>query len=295
MIIQTTITRDECFLIKELLPIWKKYSDVFVFLVDSRTTDDTIEYLNNNKEKFNILEIVDYNWESAPPNETEAHVRQHVFDIAYKYSNNIICLDTDEYIDGSMSKQELENILITETDTVFLLEWMQYVNKNEIRIDGAWAQNFKDRIGKYSCNAKYIKRHNHASHLPIMQMNSETPKIKTKYINSSQLFCAHLQWLDKRHVGLKQYFWKVYDYVQHKLYNADIISCKDYDNSVNNFLWETKKINYPLLIDDNIYKKQNIKENSKLKFIVEQTQKHNIPNLGDWGMGIYDYAIKNKI
>lgn len=291
MIIQTTITRDESFLIKQLLPIWKKYVDGFVFMIDSRTTDDTREYLRENKDLYNILKIEEYNWEEAPPNETEGYVRQLIFDIAYKYSNKIICLDTDEYIDGTLTKVQLEQLLDKEINTIFYIPWIQYTGKNEIRIDGPWAQNYKDRIAKYSYNAQYIKKHNHASHLPTLQSNNQN-KIAIKYIEGSQLFCAHLQWLDKRFVGLKQYYWKVCDYVQNKLYNADIINCKDYDSSINNFQWQTKMFEFPILIEDNIYKMQNIKENSKLKFIVEQTQKHNIPNLGDWGMGIYDYAIK---
>jgi hypothetical protein len=291
MIVQITATKDECFLIKELLPIWQNYSDGFVFMVDKNTSDDTREYLQENKEKYNILEIIEHDWDSANPSERETFARQRLFDTAYKYSKKIICLDTDEYLDGTLTKKELEDILSTQINTVFLLQWIQYVNKNEIRVDGPWGNNFKDRVGSYSYNAQFFKKHNHSLHLPNLQKDSNDSQILFKSINPSQLFIAHLQWLDKKNVGLKQYYWKVCDYVQHKLHNVEIINCKDYDGSVNNFIWSTSPFNFPLKIKDDIYKTQNIKENTKLKYIKEQTQKHNIPNLGDWGMGIYDYAI----
>ena len=60
MIVQITITRNELFLLKEMLPIWKKYSDGFVFYVDN-STDGTYEFLEENKEKYNILSILKIN------------------------------------------------------------------------------------------------------------------------------------------------------------------------------------------------------------------------------------------
>ena len=57
MIVQITRTKNELFLIKELLPIWQRYADGFVFY-DDHSTDGTFEYLNENREKYNILEII---------------------------------------------------------------------------------------------------------------------------------------------------------------------------------------------------------------------------------------------
>ena len=37
-----------------------------------------------------------------------------------------------------------------------------------------------------------------------------------------------------------------------------------------------------------------MKQNDRLKFIVKYTNMYDIPNLNDWGMGIYDYAINQK-
>ena len=54
MIIQITKTRDELFLIKEMMPLWQKYADAFIFM-DDRSTDGTHEYLMENKEKYNSL------------------------------------------------------------------------------------------------------------------------------------------------------------------------------------------------------------------------------------------------
>ncbi len=41
MIVQITVARNEKPLIEELFPLWDKYVDGFVFLIDKRTTDDT--------------------------------------------------------------------------------------------------------------------------------------------------------------------------------------------------------------------------------------------------------------
>ena len=48
MIVQITKTRNEKFLIEDMLPIWKKYADGFVFL-DDRSNDGTY------KIKINII------------------------------------------------------------------------------------------------------------------------------------------------------------------------------------------------------------------------------------------------
>ena len=54
MIVQITKTRNEKFLIEDMLPIWKKYADGFVFL-DDRSNDGTTEFLIQNKDKYNII------------------------------------------------------------------------------------------------------------------------------------------------------------------------------------------------------------------------------------------------
>jgi FkbM family methyltransferase len=144
MIVQTTMVRNELPLIKELLPIWKEYADGFVFLCDT-CTDETVKYLNKVKHKFNILEIIE-SIEDIDQLKVETDMRQHLFDAARKYSNKIICLDADEYLDGTMSKQDLENLLDVSENTVFHLKWIQYTSKTSIRIDGPWAENYKDRI-----------------------------------------------------------------------------------------------------------------------------------------------------
>jgi hypothetical protein len=285
MIVQITITRDECFLIKEMLPVWQKYADGFVFMVDCRTTDDTREFLNKNKEKYNILEVIEWYWNSDP-HEQETHLRQTLFDVGRKYSNKIICLDSDEYIDGDASKEQLNKILDQNPNTLFFLQWIQYTSKNQRRTDSVWREVFHDRIGTYTEPAFYGKAFNHTSHLP---QSKNAVRIDPKH-----LFIAHLQWLDKRWVGIKQYFWKVNDWVNHKEHNVNIINSRDYDVSVNNFSWSYENTTKPLKVDEKIYAKQDVKANTKLKYIVEQTNKYNIPNLGDWDMGIYDFVIKQN-
>jgi hypothetical protein len=285
MIVQITRTRDECFLIKELLPIWKKYADGFIFISD-KSTDDTISFLHENKKEYNILEVL----ETDPKAEMkvyETHGRQKLFDTAYKYTNKIVCLDSDEYLDGLTTKEQLEQTLDRNQDTVFLLHWEQYTSKNQIRVDGVWADPYQDRIGSYTYKAEYNDAFSHSSHVP-----KDNPRLKTVHVDPKHLFIAHLQWLDKKWVGVKQYYWKVWDYVNNLQHNISIIDRRLYDASVNNFQWLYKDFHTPLKIREDIYQTQNLEQNYKLLYIKEQTRKYNIPNLGDWGLGIYEYCIQ---
>jgi len=277
MIIQITITRNELFLIKEMMPLWKKYADAFVFMLD-RCDDGTLEYLEENKEKFNIITILSSNFNDSELSH-ESSTRQRLYDEAFKYSGNIICLDTDEYLDGNIDKKELEKILENNKDTLIHLQWIQYTNTNEIRVDGPWKYNLKDRVGSYSKRAKFKDMQMHSEHLPVPD--------KQAVINVPHLFIAHLQWLDKSTVAVKQYYWKVCDYITMHKYNTDTIPKEAYDASVNNFKWSYEYFNIPLKINSKIYANQNMENNYKFKFIKEKVKEFNIPNLNDWGMGIH--------
>ena len=277
------MTRNECFLLKEMLPIWSKYADGFVFLSDN-STDDTVEFLTQNKEKYNILSIIDRPDPILHELKNESDVRQSLYDEALKYSSKIICMDSDEYLDGSVSKENLEQFLDENPDTVFYLQWVQYASKNTLRVDGAWNYNLTDRIGSYPTRRTFPYRQMHSLHLP--------PSLNSKVFDPSTLFIAHLQWMDKRWVGVKQYFWKVTDYVNKITHNADVVGAEAYDNSVNNFAWEYRPAPYELKVREDIFKTQNVLQNDRLNFIVKYTNLLNIPNLGDWNMGIYDYCLK---
>lgn len=276
------MTKNESFLIKELLPIWKKYADGFVFL-DDGSTDDTVEYLKKVKDEYNILEIIQFKRPKGLLVETDT--RQLLFDTGLKYSNKIICLDTDEYLDGSTTKEQFETFLDKMPDTVFYMQWIQYTGKNERRIDSFWNSVFHDRLGHYTQPTKFPWHQTHSPHCP--------PASKAVRLDPKQLFVAHLQWLDKKWVGVKQYYWKVTDFVNKLEYCVKTIDSGDYDVSVNNFNWQYEKIDTPLKIREDIYKIQDLKKNFKLEYIKEQTKKYCIPNLGDWGLGIHDYCIKD--
>ena len=278
MIVQIAQLRNELPLIKELLPIWTKYADGFVFLLDTNT-DDTLEYLAEVKEQFNILDVLTYT-ELTDAVKMETDNRQLLFDTAKKYSNNIICLDADEYFDGTMSKQELEYLLENNPNTVFHLRWVQYTSVNTIRVDGPWADNYKDRVGNYTKPCNFVKTQMHSTHLPIPE--------NQQVINPSNLFIAHLQWLDNNHVGIKQYFWKVTDFVNNKEFGVQVAGNEAYDASVNNFDWQHEYFEYPLKIKDDIFKNIPNSQNYRLDYIKEQTKLHNIPNLGDWGLNIHE-------
>jgi hypothetical protein len=277
MIIQITRTRNELFLLKEMLPIWQKYADGFVFL-DDRSTDGTSEFLKENKEKYNILSVLG-NELTDDELSIESNERQKLFDEGFKYSGNIICLDTDEYLDGTMSKQDLETVLNNNKDTLFHAQWIQYTDKNQIRVDGPWRHNLKDRIGSYRNKVSFKNAQMHSEHLPV--------PAKQAIIPAPAIFIAHLQWLNKNAVAIKQYFWKITDYVNRVKFNANTVSASAYDASVNNFNWEYADIAFPLKVDPCIYSKQNATDNYKYKFIKDKIKEFNIPNLNDWGMGIH--------
>jgi hypothetical protein len=277
MIVQITLIKNELFLLKEIIPQWQKYADAFVFM-DDNSDDGTYEYLIENKEKFNILNVLRTNT-GKDELAIESNIRQRLFDEAFKHSGNIICLDTDEYLDGTMNKQELESILDSNTDTLFHAQWIQYTDKNQIRVDGPWRHNLKDRIGSYRNKASFKDAQMHSEHLPV--------PAKQAIIPAPAIFIAHLQWLDKKTVAIKQYFWKITDHVNRLKFNAKTIPASAYDASVNNFNWEYADIAFPLQVDPSVYSKQDINNNYKYQFIKEKIKEYNIPNLNDWDMGIH--------
>jgi len=93
--------------------------------------------------------------------------------------------------------------------------------------------------------------------------------------------------LCKDTVAVKQYFWKILDYVNRIKFGIDTIPSTAYDASVNDFNWTYEDFNFPLKIDPKIYSSRHIKESYKYKYIKEMIKEHNIPNLNDWGMGIH--------
>ncbi len=278
MIVQITTARNERVLIEELLPIWKKYVDGFVFMLD-RNTDGTREYLESVKEQYNILEVLEVDEpESQLPIETDK--RQLLFDTGRKYSNKIICLDADEYLDGEMTKNEISSLLENNPDSVFFLQWVQYTSVNTIRVDGPWKNNLKDRMGSYTgSGVKFAHTQMHSTHLPIPTRQLTIPQDK--------LFVAHLQWLNKTYVAIKQYYWKVEDYVNNTLHNVSVAGNSAYDASVNDFMWEEEYTFTTLKISPWIFDNIATYNNYRLPIIKTRIKKYNIPNLGNWG---YDFV-----
>ena len=275
MNVQITIARNEFHLIKELLPIWKKYADGFVFLLHNNT-DETESYLESVVGEFNILKILKVDEDESCPIETDK--RQLLFDEARKYTNKIICLDADEYLDGSMSKDELSDMLDGNPDTTFHLNWIQYTSINTIRVDGPWKNNIKDRVGNFTKPSKFVTTQMHSTHLPPTPLN--------KVVDRDKLFVAHLHWLDKNYAAIKQYYWKIEDYYNKTKFGIDVTDSVAYDASVNNFNWDEEYIEYPLKIREDFFEDVENSKNYKLDIIKQRTNEYNIPNLGDWGYNI---------
>ena len=282
MIVQISMIRNDLILLKKLLPIWKEYADAFVFYVDT-SDDSVIDYLKEYKDEYNILDIIHIKRDVE--NLTfETDMRQTLFDAGLKYSDKIICLDGDEYLNGKLKKNELETLLENNKDTVFNLRWRQYTSVNTIRTDGPWLNNFKDRIGSYSKRYEFKKTQMHSTHLP--------PTEKYLTINDSDLHIVHLQWMNKKFVAIKQYFWKVTDYLTKNKHNTNTVGYSAYDESINNFNWEEEYTNSLCKIPSWIFEELATKNNYRIDFIQEMTEKYSIPNLGDWGYDILN--IKNN-
>lgn len=261
-----------------LLPIWSRYADGFVFRCHD-TTDGTVEYLRGVAKQYNILEILDIKISKTELN-VETKARQHLFDTGYKYSRKIICLDADEYLDGTMTRNELESHLEQNIDTTFFLQWVQYTGKNTRRTDGPWRDNYKDRIGEYSTWKQFDYAQRHSSHLPLHK--------KCLGFNPDSLFIAHVAWLDKLQAAIKQYYWKVTDYATKVQYGVETYSVDDYDKSVNNFKWEETYIDTELKIPTTVFKGFNLANSYRLKEIASFVAQYSIPNLGDWGYSIHN-------
>ena len=270
------MVRNDLSLVKSLLPIWKRFADGFVFYVDT-STNDLLYFLDSVKDEYNILEVIVNN--RNPEDLTfETDMRQILFDTGKKYSDYLICLDNDEYLAGKMSKMELINLLKTNKNTVFNLRWRQYTSVNTIRIDGPWLNNYKDRIGSYEDAYSFNKTQMHSTHLPIPE--------NVKYIEDDKLHIAHLQWMDKKFVAIKQYFWKICDYITNTLHNQNVVGYSAYDASVNDFEWEEEYTEDLCEIPNYVFEELANKNNYRLDFIKEMTNKYDIPNLGDWGYDI---------
>jgi hypothetical protein len=282
MIIQITMFKNELKLLQKLLPIWTRYADGFVFY-DDDSNDGSYEYLQENKNTYNILEIIRSDKNSFETNgsvgnrlQIEKDLRQPMFDVARKYSKNIICLDSDEYFDGEMTKQDLESLLESNPNTLCHFQWIQYTSCNTIRVDGPWKNNWKDRAGNYTKQYEFSTNYSHISHLPLTE--------KQIYIPLEKLFISHLQWLDKFNVAIKQYSYKVSDWCINKLHNINTVGNEAIDSSVANFEWEEEYFDYPLKINEDFYEDQNIFDYFRFNFIRNKTKQYNIPNLGNWGI-----------
>ncbi len=128
--------------------------------------------------------------------------------------------------------------------------------------------------------AQFKRAQTHSTHLPITE--------KQLIVDPEKLFISHLQWLNNNYVAIKQYFWKVTDYVNNKKYGVEIVGNAAYDSSVNNFDWEEEYYDYPLKIRDDIFEDELNSKNYRVDSIIKNTKKYEIPNLGDWGYNIHN-------
>ena len=278
-IIQMTLTRDELYLLEDLIPIWTEHADGFVFMLDN-CTDGTYEFLMDNREKYNIHSVLQTGLDENEFRQ-EHTVRETLFKEARKFSSKITCLDTDEYFDGVWDKKFLHGVLDGNPDVCIFTNWLQYVDRDNVRVDGPWDNAMQDRLCNYTGDVAFKEKQRHAEHMP-------REGLETDQVKPPNFFISHLQWLDKPTVALKQYYWKVTDYVNNLKSGCDIAKVTDYDESVNDFKWETAKIPIPLKVSPEIYKKVNLEETYKYKEVKRLIKEYNVPNLCDWGMNIHE-------
>lgn len=282
MIVQMSHIKNELDILEPMFKVWQNYADAFVFM-DDGSTDGTYEYLKDNASKYNILSVMRTSYKPNDIDFFESISRQQMFDEAIKYSGNIICLDADEYLDGTLCKKDLEAILEENKDTLFYSNWIQYTDTNQIRVDGKWNYHPVDRIGSYTKRELYEKKQTHGEHVPKPQ--------KQLYFNYPSIFVSHLHWLaEKKSLAVKQYHYKVWDYVLHKEHGVDIVDPVEYDKSVNNFNWTCVDFPFELKVPRNIYeiRDKNIEKRLSYKYIKENIKRHNVPNLNDWGFNLHE-------
>jgi hypothetical protein len=280
-IVQISMVKNELHLLKYMLPIWKKYADGFVFM-DDKSTDGTYEFLLENAKNYNILSVLRTDQKPGEISFVESTTRQRMYDEAFKYSEKIICLDADEYLDGNINKTQLIELLDSNPDTLFYSRWIQYTDKNKIRVDGKWQVHWVDRFASYTNKASYKYKQTHGEHLPAPSKNLS--------IDYPHLFVSHLAWMaGRRSIAVKQYHYKIWDYINKMEHGVNIINPVEYDHSVNNFNWTYVDIPFPVQVPVDIYseKDKDVENSLQYKYIKENVKKYSIPNLNDWGFGIH--------
>ena len=73
-------------------------------------------------------------------------------------------------------------------------------------------------------------------------------------------------------MAIKQYYWKVFDYVNKERFKIGVVGNTAYDNSVNNFNWIETNFDYKVKIDISIFDEMCDTNNYRLEYIKNKTK-----------------------
>ena len=266
MILQLTKLIHSKYFIEQLIPLWKEYADGFIFY-DELLNDELYNYLVQNKEKFNILDIIRPSTSQKTILDNIDHI---LFKSGLKYTNNILVLDSNEYIDGNISKDELNEIFKKNNNSKIYIKSLQYTSCNTIRTNIPWRDTFKIKAIIF----------NEESSINIID------NFDKAIIDPEKLFIVNLACLDKHRAAIDTYYKKIQNWLLNKN-GQNTVPLSDYDTVMSNFIWEEEYVLYPLKLKSDFEIYDNILLTQKQSFILDNIIKYNIPNLNNWEIDIF--------
>ena len=143
--------------IKESLPRLRELCDDVV-VVDTGSTDGTVDYLKDNGYKYKIY----------TESENEVDQRNYVLDFAREEGADwVMTLDCDEVMDETMTKEDLEYLINPPDPTVFgyVFRFANFWRGRElVRIDGPWGYMKNTRLFKLLPSLKLYSEHPQGLH-----------------------------------------------------------------------------------------------------------------------------------
>jgi|TARA_Y100001937_G_scaffold35222_1_gene50535 glycosyltransferase involved in cell wall biosynthesis len=237
------VFNNEAVILKHLVPIWNTYEiDEWVFYND-RSTDDSVDLLNQLDAKVTILND---NLE-GPFNETYCRDRM------LEYSRDsgaefVIAIDADEFLSVNFAEQLRPSLEEIFTKYEVASYWYNFVNDiNHIRQDPMYVENYKSFIMHVPSTGSFKQ---------YQQMNihcARTAPSKLPKVMSKEIGLMHLQAMNLEFYALKQLWYKHWE---HKDLNQQAYHLNNkYDPVVNNL-----NLN-PTKIDDELIKGISINAN----------------------------------
>ena len=224
------VINNEAVILKHLIPIWNTYEiDEWVFY-DDRSTDESVEVVNQLDAKVTILnDNLEGLW-----NETYCRDRM------LEYSRDsgaefVIAIDADEFLSVDFAEQLRPTLDQTFTKYEVSSYWYNFVNDiNHIRQDPMYVENYKSFIMHVPSTGSFKQYQNMLKHC------ARTAPSKLPQAMSKEIGLMHLQAMNLEFYALKQLWYKHWEYKnlnqpEHHINNR-------YDPVVNNLDLKPTKI-----------------------------------------------------